>query len=423
MTSPPTDRSLDLAALQTVSSAELAARAQQAGLDVPPGAEHGDLVFALFVHLVGDDFGHVDGTFDLLPDGFGFVRSIARSWAVQPFDVFVSPSQVRRLNLKAGHRITGPVRAPRGGERFLAMQHVETVNGGDPERLGERVPFGSRSPLLPRHRLRLVPPESHDDFFATRVVDTIAPWAMGHRVLMITPPWMPRATPLAAIANALHAGDADLGCIVCLLDQRPEDVVAARQRLHGTRVTVVATTFDEEPARHVAVAELALAAAQRDVEAGRDVVLLLDSLTAFARACHAELPPSGKLACVGLDALATMRGKKLFSAARSCEEGGSLTVIATAVEGGDRIDDAILDDFRHRANSELVFAGEPARRAVLPDVRRTITRPEDLLLVADERTRMWRFRAEIAARPEASAGDLFTAWMTSVGGDQPRSPT
>lgn len=390
---------VDLAALQAMPTATLAQQAMDAGLDVGPGAEHGDLVFAVFVHRVGKDgFGHGDGTFDLLPDGFGFVRSKARSWAPAPFDAFVSPAQVRRLNLKNGHHITGPVRAPRGGERFLALQHVETVNGGDPERLAHRIAFASRSPVLPRRGLALDP--NGDDELAA--IAALAPWARGHRVLVTAPPSAPSATLLARLAAALHRSDAELVVTIALLDQRPEDLAAARAAIVGTTVDLVATTFDAEPSRHSAVAEMALAEAQRDVEAGRDVVLLLDSLTAFARACHVDQPTSGKLACVGLDALATLRGKKLFSAARACEEGGSLTIVATAIENGDRIDDTILADFRRRANSEVAFCGDPTLRTVVLDVRRTATRPEDLLLPPPDRLRLDALRNELAQRSEAT---------------------
>jgi len=397
------ERTVDLRELQALPTAELVRRANDAGLALPPGAEHGDLVVAMFGHLVGDDgCGHVEGTFDLLPDGFGFVRSKARSWAAAPFDAFVSPAQVRRLNLKNGHRLRGPVRPPHGAERFLALQHVDRVNDADPDRLGERVTFASRAPVLPRQRLRLAADGDPD----LELIAALAPWAKGHRVLITAPPWLPSAAFLARVATALRRADGDLAVTLVLLDQRPEDVAGARTAIANQGLDVVATTFDEPPPRHVAVADMALAEAQRDVEAGRDVVLLLDSLPAFARACHLEQPPSGKLACVGLDALATMRGKKFFSAARACEEGGTLTVVATALASGTRVDDAVLADFGNRANSEITFAGDATARTTIVDVRRTATRPEDLLLPIAERARLAHARREIAHRADAAPSEL-----------------
>ncbi len=393
--SDPVRMHVDLAALHALDAAALAAATHSAGLEVPPGAGRGERIAALFAHQLGDDgTGHVEGVLDLLPDGFGFVRQTAADWAPMPCDPFVNQAQVKKLNLRSGHRVAGPVRAPRGAERFFALQHVERVNDADPDALDPRVPFAERTPILPHERLRLRGDDSPDDL---ALLEMLAPWGRGQRVLLAAPPSFDRASWLVAAAAALRAVQPELLATVCLLDQRPEDAAAARRRGAVAGCTVVATTFDEPVSRHLAVADLALATAQRDVEAGRHVVLALDSLTSLARACNVEQEPSGRLLCAGLDAVATQRGKRLFGAARACEEGGSLTVIATAALSDDRVDRAVLDEFLHRGNSEIVFTANG-----ILDVVQTATRNEDLLLSPQARDGLRAVRAELAAMADAS---------------------
>ncbi|MBL8749615.1 MAG: hypothetical protein JNK78_10685 [Planctomycetes bacterium] len=393
--SDPARTRIDLSVLHSLDADALAAATDAAGLEVPPGAGRGERIAALFAHQIGEDgTGHVEGVLDLLPDGFGFIRQTAADWAPMPCDPFVNQAQVKRLNLRPGHRVAGPVRAPRGAERFFALQHVERVNGADPDARDPRVPFAERTPILPHERLHLRGDGRFDDL---ALVELLAPWGRGQRVLLATPPSFERASWLVAAAAALRAAQPELLATVCLLDQRPEDAAAARRRGAAAGCTVVATTFDEPTSRHIAVADLALAAAQRDVEAGRHVVLALDSLTSFARACNVEQEPSGRLLCAGLDAVATQRGKRLFGAARTCEEGGSLTVIAAAVASDDRVDRAVLDEFLRRGNSEVVFTAN----GVL-DVVHTATRNEDLLLSREVRDRLRAVRAELTAIPHAS---------------------
>lgn len=402
---------VDFGPLQAASATELAGLAREAGLDVH-GRERGELAYALLRHRMGSEGrGLVEGAIEVLPDGFGFVRATACSWAAQPFDPFVSPAQIRKLNLRTGQRVAGLVRPPRGDERFFSLQHVDRVDDADPAHGVARVPFASRTPILPRAALRL----AADDRDELTAIGAAAPWARGQRVLVLTPAALAgRSTLLAGIATALLRDDPALAVSTCLVDQRPEDVAAARVRLAGANVTLVASTFDEPAARHVALADMALACAQREVEKGRDAVLLFDSLPALARACHLDQPPSGKLACIGLDALATTRGKRLFAAARTCEEGGSLTVIATAVDGGSRVDEAVLGDFERAANSVVVYTTDRTPPVAVPDLRRTVTRTEDLLHTRAVTSRMQTVRAALTANPQAAPSTLLDAALARL---------
>ncbi|MCA8949040.1 MAG: transcription termination factor Rho, partial [Planctomycetes bacterium] len=316
-------------------------------------------------------------------------------------DVYVSPSQVRRLNLKPGHRLAGPVRPPRRGEKYFALLHVDAINGGDVAALRRRVQFAARSPVLPTERLRLDHPGASP---ALRAIDLLAPWGRGQRVLVAAPPGSGRTRLLLEIAEALRHNHPDVHVAMCLLDERPEELTAIRRRLGSGEggspgADVVATTFDQPPARHVALADMTLARVQRMVEAGQDVVLLFDSLTSYVRALNVDQPPTGKLVCVGLDAGALLRPKRLFGAARTCEEGGSLTIVATALAGDDsRIDDAILDEFHNRGNSDVVLDRALADQRVSPslDVLRTGTRREDMLLPPERIDELRRLRERLA---------------------------
>lgn len=387
----------DLQALQQYSAAELLLLLHAEGLDVRPGLDQGELVFALLQHRFARcRLGWIEGVLDVLPDGFGFLRSIQNAYAPGPADVYVSATQIRRLNLKHGQQVAGPIRPPRRDEQFFALLQVASVDGGDLASLRTRVAFGSRTPILPTQRLRLDHPGVGPD---QRALDLLTPWGKGQRVLVVAPPGADRTRLLLGIAEALLPNHPEVHVSMCMLDERPEVVTGLRRALRGPRSDVVASTFDEPLARHLATAEMAQARAQRMVEAGRDVVLLFDSLTALARACNVELPPSGRMLCAGLDAQAVQRGKRLFGAARQLEEGGSLTVIATALRGsGSRLDEAILDEFQHRGNAEVVLDGELADLHVDPafDVLRTATRHEDLLLDRSGIAALGRLRQQLA---------------------------
>ncbi len=391
----------DLVALQAHTTASLLALAHGEGVGVLPNLDRGELLHAILAHrLARHGLGWAEGVLEILPDGFGFLRSPRHDFEPGAHDVYVSPSQIRRLNLKPGHLLAGPVRPPRRGEKFFALLHVDRIDDGDVEALRTRVPFAARTPVLPTERLRLDHPGAPPD---VRAIDLLSPWGKGQRVLLAAPPGSGRTRVLTRIAEALLTNHSELRVILCLLDERPEEMTAIRRSIGAhERGWVAASTFDQVPSRHIAIAEMCLLRAQRMVEAGHDVVLVLDSLTALVRAYHQEHGFSGRLLCPGLDATAVQRPKKLFGAARKCEEGGSLTILATALTGtGSRIDEAIAEEFCNRGNAEVTFDRALAElHADLPlDVLRTTTRREDLLLARPQIAALQRLREELAQVP------------------------
>ncbi len=391
----------DLVRMQSHTASELLEQAREEGIVVLPNLDHGELLHAILSHRLGrHGLGWGEGVLEVLPDGFGFLRSPRHDFEPGPHDVYVSPSQIRRLNLKPGHLLAGPVRPPRRGEKFFALLHVDRIDDGDVAALRSRVPFAARTPILPTERLRLDHPGATADL---RAIDLLSPWGKGQRVLIAAPPGSGRTRVLTRTAAALVRNHPEVRVILCLLDERPEEMTEIRRTIGAhDRAWVVASTFDQVPARHVGIAELCLHRAQRMVEAGHDVVLVLDSLTALVRAYHFEQGFSGRLLCPGLDATAVQRPKKLFGAARKCEEGGSLTILATAmVDTGSRIDEAIFEEFHNRGNAEVVFDADLADlHADLPlDVVHTTTRREDLLLDVAQVAALQRLRAELAELP------------------------
>ncbi len=388
--------------LAALPAAELLGVARAEGVALLPNLSRGELLAAVLAHRLAQRAAvPADGVLDLLPEGFGFLRSVHFDYEASAADAYVSPSQVRALNLKAGQRVSGPLRAPKGGERFFALLHVDTVDGADAAALAHRLAFAARTPIVPRSPLPLAA-----DTGELRALALLAPWQAGQRVLVAAPPAFSRAPFLARLAAALRSADAQLAITLCLLDQRPEDLAAARSQSAGTDgVEVVGTTFDAPCERHTALAELVLARCQRQVEAGRDVVLLFDSLTALTHARQREQPASGRWLCPGLDAQAVLPGKRLFAAARACAEGGSLTVIATALHTtGSPVDDHVLAEFRHRGNSDvLVDAALVAAGAAVPfDAFASRTRPEEDRRDAATLAAVQALRERLAA---ASAGE------------------
>lgn len=367
------DAPLTLTTLQRLPHAALMALAAARGLPLRSQPAADTLVALLLQHELETRGSAVAaGVLDLLPEGYGFLRSPWRDYLPSADDVFVSPSLVRSLNLRQGHRLCGPLRGPRGNEKFFALETITTVDDVDAATLAAQAPFQACTPIVAQRPLRLSATTP-----ALRALAQLAPWCHGHRALVLTPPGWPRAAWLTALAAAVRAADPAPWLCLCLLDQRPEAAAAARSALAALpRCEVVATTFDEAPARSLAVAELTLARAQREVETGADVVLLVDSLTALAQAAHVVQPATGRWLCPGLDAAALGPGKRLFAAARALAEGGALTVITTADAGGGNIDEAVVQGFRDRGNSEVVVAAD-ADPALPFDVLATCTRPED----------------------------------------------
>jgi transcription termination factor Rho len=400
----------DIPRLQALPIAELMQIARSEGIDTAPGLGKQQLVFEILQgRFARTGLGWSEGVLEILPDGFGFLRSARHDFAPGPDDVYVSPSQVRRLNLKQGHLVAGPVRPPKRGEKYFALLHVEVVNGGAIDDLRLRIPFEERAPLLPRDRLRLDHPGAGHD---VRAIDLLAPWGRGQRVLIGAPPGSGRTLLLTNVAKALLHNHEDIVVLLCLLDERPEEVTEVRRQFAAdVRAEVVATTFESLPERHTALAEMVLCRAQRMVEAGLHVVLVLDSLTALVRAFNQELPHTGKVLTAGLDTSALHRPKRLFGAARNLEDGGSLTVVATALTGTDsRIDQTIAEEFANKGNSEVALDRGLAEQRIYPalDVMRTATRREDNLLDKAAVETLRRLRTELLrAEPRARLEALF----------------
>jgi transcription termination factor Rho len=386
-------------------AAELLQRATECGLEPAPNLERSELLAELLRHhLEQGRRVELAGVLELLPEGFGFLRFPNHDFDAGAADVYISPSQVRALNLKSGHTLCGPIRAPKGNERFFALLHTDTIGGRAVEELRRQIAFAARMPVVPTRPLVL--PADRPEW---RLLGQLAPWQFGQRVLLVTPPDWPRARFLARLAAAIAAGQPATTTQLCLLDQGP-DAIAAARALAGPSVAVIATTFDRAADRHLATLELALLQACRQVETGACVVLLVDSLTALARVAQAALTPAGRWLCPGLEVQALGPGKRLFAAARACAEGGSLTVIATlGHEPGSAFDAALWTEFGSRGNSEVVIDAKLAAAGIeLPfDLARTRTRPEDETRSAAERRLANELRQRLAAaEPAARAGLL-----------------
>lgn len=379
------------------SGAELLALLRAEGAAVAPNLARGELLAALYAHRLGRGQPCVvEGVLELLPEGFGFLRSPGFDLAASPHDAFVSPSQVRALNLKSGHRVRGPLRAPRGNERFFALVHVDAVNGIAPAALPAVLAFAARTPVIGSRPLR---PAGGDP--ALDALAALAPWCCGQRILWTAPPAWPLRPLLPRLFAALRAQTPALRTFVGLLEQRPEDLAAMRAACAPIAgCEVVGTTFDEPPARSVALAELLLATAQREVEAGGDVLLVLDSLSALTMAAQRAEPASGRWLCPGLDAQAVLPARRLFAAARQCAEGGSLSVLALLRDGGSPVDAALRSEFGNRGNSEVVVdAARLEAGAEVPfEPAATRTRPEDDVRSAAEQAAARELRACLARR-------------------------
>lgn len=419
MTSAADRPALELAALLQRPHGELFAAATQLGLRPPPLSPRDELAAAIVAHELAHGAAVVaEGHLAVLPEGFGFVRAAQRDYAATPLDAYVGPSQVRSLNLRDGHRVRGPVRAPKGNERHFALLQIERVNGALPAELAARVPFADRQPLVATRPLAL--PDDDDEL---RTLRLLAPWCHGHRILLEAPPAWPTAPFLVRLAAALRrarpaAGAAPpLRIALCLIDQRPEAAAAARAALAAVDCCdVVATPFAAPPDRHLALADTALARAMREVEAGDDVVLLLDSLTALVRAASRLAPPSGGFAAPGLPATALLPAKQLFAAARQCAEGGSLTIVAAvAREAGSPLDDAIAKELACHDNGAIVVDPLLVDGASAPfDLLRTRIRPEDDPRPAAAKEQVRAVRAVLAELPPLVR---HRAWLACLATD------
>jgi transcription termination factor Rho len=350
-----------------------------------------------------------EGVLEVLPEGYGFLRSQDWNYLYSPDDIYVSPSQIKRFDLRTGDTVAGQVRPPKEWERYLALLKVESVNGGEPEAAKARIGFDNLRPRYPDGRLRL---ESSDGDLSMRVMDLIAPIGKGQRGLIVAPPRAGKTILLQKIANAIAENHPEVTLIVLLIDERPEEVTDMHREVRGE---VISSTFDEEASRHVQVADMVIEKAKRLVESGKDVVILLDSITRLARAHNSVIPSGGKIMSGGLDAKAMEKPKKFFGAARKVDVGGSLTIIATAlIETGSRADEMIFEEFKGTGNMELVLAREIAEKRIYPaiDINRSGTRKEELLFTPEELNRVTLLRTFLADMPEAEAIEFLLKQMS-----------
>lgn len=372
---------------------DLTALANKLKIENAAGLRRQDMVFEILKRAakLGDIYGN--GVLEILPDGYGFLRSPDYNYLPGPDDIYVSPSQIRRFGLRTGDTVSGTVRPPKEGERYFALLKVETLNHEPPEKAREKILFDNLTPLYPEERLRL---EHHPADYTTRVVDLMAPLGKGQRALIVAPPRTGKTVLLQNIANAISANHPEVKLIVLLIDERPEEVTDMLRNVKGE---VISSTFDEPPTRHVQVAEMVIEKAKRLVEHKHDVVILLDSITRLARAYNTVVPPSGKILSGGVDSNALHKPKRFFGAARNIEEGGSLTIIATAlIDTGSRMDEVIFEEFKGTGNSEIHLDRKLMEKRIFPcmDINKSGTRKEDLLVERNDLNRLWILRKVLA---------------------------
>ena len=356
-----------------------------------------ELMFAILKMLASQDVEIIgEGVVEVLQDGFGFLRSANANYLPGPDDIYISPSQIRRFSLKTGDTVEGPIRGPKEGERYFALLKVNTINFDDPEKIRHKVHFDNLTPLYPneRFKMELDIPTSKD--LSPRVIDLVAPLGKGQRGLIVAPPRTGKTVLLQNIAHSITANHPECYLIVLLIDERPEEVTDMQRSVKGE---VVSSTFDEPATRHVQVAEMVIEKAKRLVEHGRDVVILLDSITRLGRAYNTVVPSSGKVLTGGVDANALQRPKRFFGAARNIEEGGSLTIIATAlIDTGSRMDEVIFEEFKGTGNSEIVLDRKVADKRIFPamDILKSGTRKEDLLVPRQDLQKIFVLRRILA---------------------------
>jgi transcription termination factor Rho len=402
---------VDIAELKSKNVGELHDLAEELDISDFTELRKQDLIFRIEQNLVESEVDlHAAGVLEILPEGYGFLRSPDWSYLYGPDDIYVSPSQIKRFALRTGDTVNGQVRPPKTGERYLALLKVETINGLDPERAQNRVEFDNLRPTYPDERLRLEV-EGPSGVLAMRVVDLIAPIGKGQRGLIVSPPKAGKTIILQQMANSISKNAPDAYLIVLLIDERPEEVTDMQEHVGAE---VIASTFDEPASRHVQVAEIVLEKAKRLVELGRDVVILLDSITRLARAYNAVQPHSGRILSGGVDANALHKPKRFFGSARKIEDGGSLTIIATAlIDTGSRMDEVIFEEFKGTGNMELILDREISERRIFPaiDLNRSSTRKEELLLSDTELNRVYLLRNFLAAFPPAEAIEFLLSRM------------
>ncbi|MDG2090067.1 MAG: transcription termination factor Rho [Gammaproteobacteria bacterium] len=399
---------MNLSELKTKPISELTQIAQDMGLDNVSRTRKQDVIFQLLKRHAknGEDI-YGEGVLEILQDGFGFLRSADASYLAGPDDIYVSPSQIRRFNLRTGDTVAGNIRPPKDGERYFALLKVKEINFDKPENSRNKILFENLTPLFPDDRLTLEVGNGSSEDLSSRVIDLVAPIGKGQRGLIVSPPKAGKTLILQNIAQAIVRNSPDCHLIVLLIDERPEEVTEMKRSVRGE---VVASTFDEPPSRHVQVAEMVIEKAKRLVEHKEDVIILLDSMTRLARAYNTIIPSSGKVLTGGVDAHALERPKRFFGAARNIEEGGSLTIISTClIETGSKMDEVIYEEFKGTGNMELHLDRKMAEKRVYPaiNVRRSGTRREDLLTTEEELQRMWILRKLLTSMEDVPATEFI----------------
>ena len=399
---------MNLTELKLKSMPELLDLAAEMGLENLARSRKQDVIFSILKKHArsGEDI-YGDGVLEILQDGFGFLRSADSSYLAGPDDIYVSPSQIRRFNLRTGDTISGKIRPPKDSERYFALLKVSEINFDAPENAKNKILFENLTPLFAHKRMRMEIGNGSTEDITARVLDLVTPIGKGQRALVVSPPKAGKTLMLQNIANSITRNNPECYLIVLLIDERPEEVTDMQRTVRGE---VVASTFDEPPARHVQVAEMVLEKAKRLTEHKKDVVILLDSITRLARAYNTVVPSSGKVLTGGVDAHALERPKRFFGAARNIEEGGSLTIIATAlVDTGSKMDEVIYEEFKGTGNMELILDRKIAEKRVYPaiNVRRSGTRREDLLMDEAELQRVWILRKLLHDMEDLAAAEFM----------------
>ena len=402
------DKTMNLTELKRTTAAELIKQAEEMNLEGLSRARKQDVIVAMLkAHAERGEDIYGDGVLEILQDGFGFLRSADGSYLAGPDDIYVSPSQIRRFNLRTGDNIAGKIRPPKEGERYFALLKVEEINFERPEHSKNKVLFENLTPLHATERLQMEVGNGSTEDITPRVIDLIAPIGKGQRGLIVSPPKAGKTLMLQQIAQSITQNHPEVFLIVLLIDERPEEVTEMERSVRGE---VVSSTFDEPATRHVQVAEMVIERAKRLVEHKTDVVILLDSITRLARAYNTTIPSSGKVLTGGVDANALHRPKRFFGAARNIEEGGSLSILATAlVETGSRMDEVIFEEFKGTGNLELHLDRRIAEKRIFPaiNINRSGTRREELLTKPDELQKMWVLRKLLNPMDEVAAMEFL----------------
>ncbi len=404
---------MTIAELKEKNITELTKIARSLELPGASGLRKQDLIFKI-LQAQSEKEGHIfaEGVLEILPDGYGFLRSPDYNYLPGPDDIYVSPSQIRKFDLKTGDTISGQVRPPHEGEKYFALVKIEAVNFESPDEARNKILFDNLTPLYPQERLKL---ETVKENISARVMDLLTPLGKGQRGLIVSPPRAGKTMLLQNVANSITTNHPEVVLMVLLIDERPEEVTDMQRSVKGE---VISSTFDEPAARHVQVAEMVIEKAKRLVEHKRDVVILLDSITRLARAYNTIVPPSGKVLSGGVDSNALQRPKRFFGSARNIEEGGSLTIIATAlIDTGSRMDDVIFEEFKGTGNSEIILERKLVDKRTFPaiDIQRSGTRKEELLIPKEDLQRIWVLRKVLNPLSPVEAMELLIERLAKAG--------